>query len=77
MEPGQKAIRRLLRLVLTIFAFIIAVVLGEYSFHGFGWMGPLVLFNVDRVDPCVRILKRFDHAPQYVKQLTGASCGFT
>src|SRR5437868_15546261 len=26
-----------------------------------------VLFDVNRVDPCVRILKRFDHAPQHVK----------
>jgi hypothetical protein len=42
MEPVEKAVGRLLRFVLMIFAFIVSIVLGEYSFHGFGWMGPLI-----------------------------------
>ena len=42
MEPGEKAIRRILKFVLMIFAFIVSIVLGEYSLHGFGWMGLLI-----------------------------------
>ena len=42
MEPGEKFIRRLLKFVLMIFAFIVSFVFGESSFHGLGWLGPLV-----------------------------------
>ncbi len=42
MEPGEKFIRHLLKFVLMIFAFIVAVVFGEYSYHGLGWLGPLI-----------------------------------
>jgi hypothetical protein len=42
MEPGEKFIRRLLKLVLMIFALIVSFVFGEYSFHGLGWLGPVI-----------------------------------
>ena len=42
MEPGERALRRLVRFALMIVAFIVSVVLGEFSFHGLGWMGPLI-----------------------------------
>lgn len=42
MEPGEKAIRRFVRFVLMIFAFTVAIVLGDVSYHGFGWMGPVI-----------------------------------
>ena len=42
MEPGEKFIRRFLKFVLMIFAFIVSIVFGEYSYHGWGWLGPLI-----------------------------------
>ena len=41
MEQGKKIIRYILKLVLTIFAFIISVVFGEYH-RGLGWLGALI-----------------------------------
>jgi hypothetical protein len=41
MEPGEKFIRRLLKLVLMILAFIVAIVFGEF-YRGMGWVGVLV-----------------------------------
>ena len=42
MEPGEKFIRRLLKFVLMIFAFVVSFVFGAYSFQGLGWLGPLI-----------------------------------
>jgi hypothetical protein len=47
MEPGEKVIRRLLKLVLTILAFIVAIVFGEFC--GMGWVG---VFIVNYPDTC-------------------------
>ena len=41
MEPGEKFITRLLKFVLMIFAFIVSIVFGEYSYH-MGWLGLLI-----------------------------------
>jgi hypothetical protein len=40
MEPSEKFIRRLLKLVLMILAFVIAIVFEE--FRGMGWVGVLI-----------------------------------
>jgi hypothetical protein len=41
VEPGEKFIRRLLKFVLMILAFIASVVFGEY-YRGLGWLGALI-----------------------------------
>lgn len=41
MEPGEKFIRRLLKFVFMILAFIIAIVFGEVCF-GMGWFGAVI-----------------------------------
>lgn len=41
MEPGEKFIRRLLKFVFIILAFILAIVFGEVSF-GMGWFGAVI-----------------------------------
>ena len=41
MEPAEKFIRRLLKFVLMILAFIIATVFGEF-YRGMGWLGVLI-----------------------------------
>jgi hypothetical protein len=41
MEPAEKFIRRILKFVLMIFAFIVAIVFGEF-YHGMGWVGALI-----------------------------------
>ena len=41
MEPGEKFIRRLLKVALMILAFIVSVVFGEY-YRGLGWLGALI-----------------------------------
>lgn len=41
MEPGEKFIRRGLKFVLMILAFIVAIVFGE-SYRGLGWIGALI-----------------------------------
>jgi len=41
MEPGEKFIRRLLKVVLMILAFIVSIVFGEY-YRGLGWLGALI-----------------------------------
>jgi hypothetical protein len=41
MEPGEKFIRRLLKFVFMILAFIIAIAFGEVSF-GMGWFGAVI-----------------------------------
>jgi hypothetical protein len=41
MEPGEKFIRRLLKLVFMILAFVVAIVFGEFSF-GMGWLGAVI-----------------------------------
>ena len=41
MEPGEKFIRRLLKFVFMILAFVIAIVFGEFSF-GMGWFGVVI-----------------------------------
>jgi hypothetical protein len=28
-----------------IFAFIVSIVFGEFSYHGLGWLGPLILIT--------------------------------
>jgi hypothetical protein len=35
MEPGEKFVRRLLKFVLMIVAFVVSIVFGEY-YHGLG-----------------------------------------
>lgn len=40
MEPAEKFIRRLLKFVLMILAFIVSIVFGEY--RGMGWVGVLI-----------------------------------
>jgi len=47
MEPGEKFIRRLLKFVLMILAFIIAIVFGE-GYRGLGWLGALVFVTLTR-----------------------------
>src|SRR6202011_5750647 len=42
MEPSEKFIRRLLKFVFMILAFVVAFVLGEFSF-GMGWLGAVIL----------------------------------
>ena len=37
MEPGEKFIRRLLKFVFMILAFIVATVFGEF-YRGMGWI---------------------------------------
>jgi len=41
MEPGEKFIRRLLKFVFMILAFVVAIVFGELSF-GMGWFGAVI-----------------------------------
>ena len=41
MEPGEKFVRRLLKFVLMIVAFVVSIVFGEY-YHGLGWLGALI-----------------------------------
>lgn len=41
MEPGEKFMRRILKFVFMIVAFVIAVVFGEFSF-GMGWVGAVI-----------------------------------
>jgi hypothetical protein len=41
MEPGEKFIRRLLKFVFMILAFVVAIVFGEFSF-GRGWFGAVI-----------------------------------
>jgi hypothetical protein len=41
MEPGEKFIRRLLKFLFMILAFVIAIVFGEF-YRGMGWVGALV-----------------------------------
>lgn len=41
MEPGEKFVRNLLKLVFAILAFIVSIVFGEYS-HGLGRIGALI-----------------------------------
>jgi hypothetical protein len=41
MDPAEKFIRRLLKFVLMILAFIVAIVFGE-SYRGMGWVGALI-----------------------------------
>jgi hypothetical protein len=41
VEPAEKFIRRLLKFVLMILAFIIAIVFGEF-YRGMGWVGALI-----------------------------------
>jgi hypothetical protein len=41
IEPGEKFIRRFLKFVFMILAFIIAIVFGEVSF-GTGWFGAVI-----------------------------------
>jgi hypothetical protein len=40
MEPGEKFVKNLLKLVFIVAAFIVAIVLEEYS--GKGWLGLLI-----------------------------------
>jgi hypothetical protein len=44
MEPGEKFIRRLLKFVLMIVAFVVSIVFSEY-YRGLGWAGA-VIFTV-------------------------------
>jgi len=37
MEPGERFIRRVLKVVLMILAFVISIVFGEY-YRGLGWL---------------------------------------
>jgi ABC-type Fe3+ transport system permease subunit len=39
--PGEKFIRRLLKVVLMILAFVVSVVFGEY-YRSLGWLGALI-----------------------------------
>ena len=39
--PGEKFIRRLLKLGLMIVAFVVSIVFGEY-YRGLGWLGALI-----------------------------------
>ena len=41
MEPGEKFIKRLLKFVLMILAFVVSIVFGEY-YRGLGWLGALI-----------------------------------
>ena len=41
VEPGEKFIRRVLKFVLMILAFIVAIVFGEFYPH-MGWLGVLI-----------------------------------
>ena len=41
MEPGEKFIRRLLKVGLMILAFVVSIVFGEY-YRGLGWLGALI-----------------------------------
>ena len=41
MELGEKFIRRLLKFVFTILAFVVAIVFDEFSF-GVGWHGAVI-----------------------------------
>jgi hypothetical protein len=41
MEPAEKFIRRLLKFVLMILAFIVAIVFEEF-YRGMGWVGALI-----------------------------------
>ena len=41
MEPAEKLIRRLLKFVLMILAFVVAIVFGEF-YRGMGWLAVLI-----------------------------------
>ena len=41
MEPAEKLIRRSIKFVLMIFAFIVAIVFAEF-YRGMGWVGVLI-----------------------------------
>jgi hypothetical protein len=41
MEPGEKFIRRILKFIFMILAFIVATVFGEF-YRGMGWIGALI-----------------------------------
>ena len=41
MEPAEKAARQLIKLAVMVFAFIVAVVFGEF-YRGMGWFGLLI-----------------------------------
>jgi hypothetical protein len=41
VELGEKFIRRLLKFVFTILAFVVAIVFDEFSF-GVGWRGAVI-----------------------------------
>jgi hypothetical protein len=41
MEPAEKFIRRVLKFVFMILAFIVAIVFGEF-YRGMGWVGALI-----------------------------------
>ena len=41
MEPGEKFIRRLLKVGLMILALVVSIVFGEY-YRGLGWLGALI-----------------------------------
>jgi hypothetical protein len=41
VEPAEKFIRRLLKFVLMILAFVVAFVFGEV-YRGMGWLGALI-----------------------------------
>jgi hypothetical protein len=41
MEPGEKFLRRILKSVFMILAFVVAIVFGEF-YRGMGWVGALI-----------------------------------
>jgi hypothetical protein len=41
MEPGEKFIRRILKFVFMILAFVVAIVFDEFSFR-MGWLGVVI-----------------------------------
>ena len=41
MEPGEKFLRRILKFVFMILAFVISIVFGEF-YRGMGWIGALI-----------------------------------
>jgi hypothetical protein len=41
MEPAEKLIRRFIKFIVMIFAFVVAIVFGEF-YRGMGWVGALI-----------------------------------
>ena len=41
MEPGEKFLRRTLKFVFMILAFVVSIVFGEF-YRGMGWVGALI-----------------------------------